>query len=56
MLGSIASIFNAKTGTWTKLADVKPSDGRLSQAQLDQLTKLSVDRFAAVNVPAAGPR
>jgi hypothetical protein len=55
-LGSIASIFNAKTGTWTQLADVKPSDGGLSQAQLDQLTKLSVDRFAAVSVPAAGPR
>jgi hypothetical protein len=55
-LGSVASVFDAKTGTWIKLADVKPADGGLSQAQLDRFAELSIDRFAAVSVPSAGPR
>jgi hypothetical protein len=49
-LGSITSILDPKTGTWIKLADVKPNDGGLSQAQLDQLASLSVDRFAALSI------
>jgi filamentous hemagglutinin family protein len=49
-LGSIAAMFDSKTGVWTKLADLKPNDEELSQVQLDQLAALSIDRFAAVSV------
>jgi hypothetical protein len=49
--GSIVSVFDAKTGAWTKLADVKPDHDWQSQAQLDELAKWSLDRFAAVSVP-----
>jgi hypothetical protein len=49
-LGAIVSIFDSRTGAWIKLADVKPNDRGLSQAQLDQLANLSVDRFAAVSL------
>jgi hypothetical protein len=55
-LGAVTSVRDAKTGTWIKLADVKPADGGLSQAQLDQFARLSVDRFAAVDIPASGAR
>jgi hypothetical protein len=48
--GSIAAMFDSKTGIWTKLADLKPNDEELSQVQLDQLAALSIDRFAAVSV------
>jgi len=50
-LGSIVSVFDAKTKTWTKLADVKPNHDWQSQAQLDQLTAWSGDRYASVSVP-----
>jgi hypothetical protein len=49
-VGSIVGVFDFKTGTWIRLADAKPSDGGLNLAQLDQLARLSVDRFAAVSV------
>ncbi|MDO8977784.1 MAG: GLUG motif-containing protein [Afipia sp.] len=55
-LGTIVGVLDPKTGIWTKLGDVKPADGGLSQAQLDQLAKLSIDRFVAVGVPASGAR
>ena len=48
--GPIASILDPRTGIWTSLADAKPTDGGLSQTQLDQLARMSVDRFAAVSV------
>ena len=50
-LGSIVSVFDPKTGTWTRLADVKPNNDWRSQDRLDQLAKWSADRFAAVSVP-----
>jgi hypothetical protein len=50
-LGAIVSLFDSRTGVWTRLADVKPNDRGLSQAQLDQLANMSVDRFAAVSAP-----
>jgi filamentous hemagglutinin family protein len=55
-LGAVTSVRDAKTGTWTRLADVKPADGGLSQAQLDQFAQLSVDRFAAVDIRTSGAR
>jgi hypothetical protein len=50
-LGAIVNVFDSKTGTWIRLADVKPNDDGRAQAQLDQLAKWSADRFAAVSVP-----
>jgi hypothetical protein len=49
--GSIVSVFDPKTGIWTRLADVKPNNDWRSQAQLDQLAEWSAYRFAAVSVP-----
>jgi hypothetical protein len=54
-LGSIVSVFDSKTKTWTRLADVKPNNDWQSQAQLDQLTTWSGDRFASVSVPHSVP-
>ena len=54
-LGSIVSVFDSRTKTWTRLADVKPDNDWQSQAQLDQLTTWSGDRFAAVSVPHPVP-
>ena len=50
-LGSVVSVFDSKTKTWTRLADVKPTDDKQSQARLDRLTTWSGDRFASVSVP-----
>jgi hypothetical protein len=49
-LGAIVSLFDPKTGRWTKLADMKTDVGGVSQAQLEQLTRLSIDRFTAVGI------
>jgi filamentous hemagglutinin family protein len=54
-LGSIARVFDSKTKTWTRLADVKPNNKWQSQAQLDQLTAWSGDRFASVSIPHSVP-
>ncbi|MGA7803879.1 MBG domain-containing protein, partial [Bradyrhizobium sp.] len=54
-LGPIVSVFDSKTRTWTRLADVKPYNDWQSKAQLDQLTTWSGDRFASVSVPRSAP-
>ncbi len=54
-LGPVVSVFDSMTKTWTRLADVKPNNDRQSQAQLDQLTTWSGDRFASVSVPHSVP-
>jgi filamentous hemagglutinin family protein len=54
-LGSILSVFDSKTKTWTRLADVKPNNDKQSQAQLDRLATWSGDRFTSVSVPHPVP-
>jgi hypothetical protein len=54
-LGSIVSVFDSRTKTWTRLADAKPNNDWQSQAQLDRLSTWSADGFAAVSVPRSVP-